>query len=93
MAEQMCWVLLRRNGAEEARQASNMNLAFVVADDPQTAREKAAKANPFGERYDAPNYAVVSLEAFMREMGGTALIRGDLPQPIMWPKESSSWVF
>jgi hypothetical protein len=92
MSEGIVWVLLRHNGAEEARQASNMNLAFVVADDPQTAREKAAKANPFGERYDAPNYAVVSLSAFMDHMGGTALVRGDLPHPVMWPKDAS-WVF
>lgn len=92
MSHQICWVLLRRNGAEEARQASNMNLAFVVADDPQIAREKAANANPFGERYDAPNYAVVSLDVFMREMSGTALVRGDLPNPVMWPKDAS-WVF
>ena len=90
--EQIVWALLRKNGAEEARQASNMNLVFVRANTPDEAREKAAAGNPFGERYDAPNYAVVSFEMFMRQQGGVALVRGDLPSPVMWP-EGAPYVF
>ena len=93
MSDEICWILLRRNGAEEARQASGLNFALIAAPDPQTARERATAANKFGESYLCPHgYAVVSLEAFMQEMRGTALIRGDLPNPVMWPKDAP-WVF
>jgi len=89
MSEQIVWAILRRNGAEQARQASGLNFALIVAPDPQTAREKATAANTFGESYLCPHgYAVVSLAALMTEMEGTALIRGDLPNPILWPADA-----
>lgn len=92
MSESIVWVVMRFNASEPARQASNINLAFVQAVTPEAARAKCEEANPYGERYQAPNYCVVSLEAFMRQQGGVALVRGDLPSPVMWP-EGASYVF
>jgi hypothetical protein len=90
MSDEICWVILRRNGAEEARQASNMNLALVMAADPESARGKATAANTFGESYLCPHgYCVVSLDAFMSAIGGIALIRGDLPNPVRWPANAA----
>lgn len=95
MIEPIVWAVVRRQACEEARLASNLNLVLVKATTPEEARDKATKANRFGETayMDPKLYVVVSLATLFDDGGDALLIRGDLSQPFMWRGDKPSWVF